>query len=883
MRRNPISVVRALLTPPMILVPLAALSCALAVFVGCAGEKADRSDSKGPTIAGTPEGLDTLSLLRAPVLDQPRVLTVQPNEPGGEPSGVMGRAVPPRDVLAEGATLSLKPQSAGRSASASAPAPAGGPPNAKPAGPPMADAPPPAADPSPGGRGPRGGGGANGESGTGGPEHRKDAGGGDSNLAQNITQVPGGALDKAAEVRRAVEQAAASRSLRAMIDFPGSRPRESDEVWVIQRAPAPARAQGDELPGTGSMVTTIPDPARPGATTRVPVPLAHTDVKASIVGNLATVGVTQQFHNPFDSKIEAVYVFPLPEDAAVSEFVMTIGERTIRGIIRDREEARRTYDAAKAQGYTAALLEQERPNIFTQSVANIEPGKRIDITITYFGTLAFVDGAFEFTFPMVVGPRFNPPGFYAGVGAAARGSSPDASGQPVQVPYLKPGERSGHDIAISVDIKPGMAIERVTCESHVAEISMGEPVFAGGRSRPPSVLEARARLSPRDAIPNKDFVLRVHVASDRLRSGIVTGTDRDGRAYFNLLLVPPAEPATLSRAPVELVFVIDSSGSMNGWPIRQAVAAVERGLRRLDERDTFQIINFSSTVSALGPAPLPATAENIERGLEHARRVSAEGGTYMLNGLRAALEFPADPTRLRFVCFLTDGYIGNESEIIGELHARLGSARVFSFGVGSSVNRYLIDAMGKVGRGCVAHVAAGDSVEQIMDRFFDRISRPALTDVRIQAGAVQVEEMYPRRLPDVFAGRALVVSGRLAPGATLSGAGLRVVGNAGGKRVEFEVPVRAEGAESIPSNPALAKVWARAKLADLADHASAPAVQETLGQIREIALTHGLMSAFTSFVAVDSLAPTAGQFGTTVAVPVPMPEGVQYRTTVPER
>jgi Ca-activated chloride channel family protein len=322
---------------------------------------------------------------------------------------------------------------------------------------------------------------------------------------------------------------------------------------------------------------------------------------------------------------------------------------------------------------------------------------------------------------------------------------------------------------------------------------------------------------------------------------------------------------------------------MNGWPIRQAAAAIERGLKRLGDNDTFQIINFDQSSSQLGPAPLPATGDNIRKGIDYLRAIQGQGGTQMLSGLRAALDFPHDPKRLRFVCFLTDGFIGNEPDIIGELQSRLGESRIFSFGVGTSVNRYLIDAMAKVGRGCVAHVAAGDSPDQIMDRFFDRISRPALTDVSIDFGTLQVDEVYPRQFNDVFVGRAMVVHGRLRPGAGLSDAVVTIRGNSGGEPATIEVPFTVRGIVPPQTHPALAKVWARAKLADIADHATPSAMAESVGQIREVALGYGLMSAFTSFIAVDSLAPTAGAFGTTVAVPVPVPEGVRYETTVPER
>lgn len=320
----------------------------------------------------------------------------------------------------------------------------------------------------------------------------------------------------------------AFRDLRRQVDLAGSLPGLQDEVWVIQRArPAGQPGAGDDRPGSGALVTT--DPNQPAV--QIPLPLKHTDVTASIAGNIAGVTVTQQFANPFNTKIEAVYVFPLPENAAINDFVMTIGDRRIRGVIRDRDEARQVYEAARSQGYAASLLQQERPNIFTQKVANIEPGRQIDVGITYFNTLEYVDGGFEFVLPMVVGPRYNPPSFYDGVAAVGReqgAREPGASGQPVEVSYLRPGERSGHDINVSINLSAGMPISAIESRSHVIDVTRG-----------PQPTIAAIRLSSRDSIPNKDLVVRYTVAGDALRSGVTLGADKDGGQYLQLLLVPP--------------------------------------------------------------------------------------------------------------------------------------------------------------------------------------------------------------------------------------------------------------------------------------------------------------------------------------------------------
>jgi Ca-activated chloride channel homolog len=636
---------------------------------------------------------------------------------------------------------------------------------------------------------------------------------------------------------------------------PGSLPSLDEEVWVIARSREATSTPSEEMPGCGSLCTEI-------AEKKVAVPLKHTDVNAAIQGYIATVKVTQQFQNPYDGKIEAVYIFPLPENAAVNEFVMVIGDRRIRGIIRERQEAEKIYQEAKRQGYVASLLTQERPNIFTQSVANIEPGKAIDITITYFHTLAYVDGWYEFVFPMVVGPRFNPPGSTEGVGAVARGRQ-GASGQRTEVGYLRPNERSGHDISLAVDISAGVPIEETACRSH--QITTGSK----GEGRATVTLEAA------DSIPNKDFVLRYRVAGERIKSNLLTQRDERG-GFFTLMLYPPKDLDGLKRAPLELVFVLDCSGSMSGVPLAQAKAAVERGLRQLLPGDSFQLINFSMDARQLGSRPIEATEENVQRGLSYLRELRSEGGTMMIKGIKAALEFPHDPHRLRFVCFLTDGYIGNEAEILRAVAERIGPARIFSFGVGSSPNRYLLDRMAKLGRGAVAYLGHKDNAGQVMDAFFARISHPALTDVQIDWGGLKVEEVFPRQVPDLFVGRPVVLTGRFQGVADRP---LRVMGKAGAGRVELDVPaslVEATNRGALPS------VWARIKIADLSDEAIYESHAELPGQIKQLALDYSLMSAYTAFVAVDSSRRTEGKEGTTVPVPVPVPEGVKYRTTVGE-
>jgi Ca-activated chloride channel homolog len=630
----------------------------------------------------------------------------------------------------------------------------------------------------------------------------------------------------------------------------GSLPSLDEEVWIVARTRSISAPHAEEVPGQGSLVA-----EEKGQ--RVPLPLKDTDVRATIQGCIATVSVVQQYQNPFDEMIEALYVFPLPENAAVNEFVMSIGERRIRGIIRDRAEAEAIYQAAKAQGYVASLLTEERPNIFTQSVANIEPGKQIDIQIQYFHTLAYDDGWYEFVFPMVVGPRFNPSNSLGGVGATSR-EQPGASGQKTEVSYLHPAERSGHDISLHVDLQAAVEIEEVACRNHQIETRAHSPT------------RHTIELDPADHIPNKDFVLRYRVAGDRVKAGLVTA--RDGRGgFFSLVLYPPAELQRAERQPLELVFVLDCSGSMSGRPIEQAKAAIRRGLELLEPGDSFQLINFSMSAGQLARNPLEATPENIARAQQFLTRLNAEGGTMMIEGIKAALNFSHDPARLRFVCFLTDGYIGNEAEILAAIGERLGASRIFSFGVGSSPNRYLMDSMARMGRGAVAYLGQKDEGAAVMAAFFERISYPALTDIQIDWNGLRVSDVFPARIPDLFMGRAVVLSGRFEGEVPDQ---LTIAGRAGARAVRVPLPI---DPSEMPAR-SIASVWARTKIASLAEP-TRQGDESASAAIRQLALDFNLISPDTAFVAVDSANQTAGP-GTTVRQAVPVPQDVSYDNTV---
>lgn len=639
--------------------------------------------------------------------------------------------------------------------------------------------------------------------------------------------------------------------------LPPCRPG-SDELWIFAEGPqnaAPARRR--QGPGGGEMV------GRDAAGQILQLPLQHTDVHASLRGYLSVVDLTQHFANPYAEKIEAIYVFPLPDDAAVRDFVMQIGERQIRGIIRKKDEARAIYQQAKAQGYRASLLEQARPNVFEQSVANIEPGKAIDIKLRYFHTLAYGGDGYEFVFPMVVGPRYNPPGWQQGVGAAAA-NAPGSSGQPTEVTYLTPDVRCGTDLSLTVDVDAGMPLVDLRSPSHHIDVERT------GSAR------ASVSLTGGSTIQNRDFVLRYRIGGAGNRASMFTASDVTG-GYLTLLIQPPDALRELPRQPMEMIFLMDCSGSMQGVPMQQSKAAVELALRQLRPEDRFQIIRFSESASAFADGLVEASEANLTRARVYLAGLSGQGGTEMLSGIEAALAVPPDLERTRFVCFLTDGFIGNEVQIFAAVQRRLGAAHIMSLGIGSSVNRFLLEGVARLGRGACGYLLHDEAPGRAVAQLYERISHPALSDLQIDWGGAQVRDVFPARLPDLYAGRPVVVTARYAGTAPSR---VQLCGKVGGGAARFDAVLCADGGEAMGALPAL---WARRKIQSLTEGALLEGSDTVGPQIEQVALSYGLMSAFTSFLAVDASERTAGDHGTTVVVPVPMPAGVRYDTTVPGR
>jgi len=590
-------------------------------------------------------------------------------------------------------------------------------------------------------------------------------------------------------------------------------------------------------------------------------PLKHTDVRVEISGFLSRVNVTQEFENPFKEKIEAVYVFPLPANAAVDDMTMLVGERTVRGKILRREEAQAVYEAAKSGGQVASLLNQERPNIFTQSVANILPGERIKITISYVETLKYEAGSYEFSFPMVVGPRYMPG---AATGRQASGSSPDTTQVPdasrISPQPVPEGMRAGHDVSLDIMLDAGVPIDGLKGKSHEVEL---ERLTAHS---------AHVRLKSSSMIPNKDFVLSYDVAGKSIQDALLAHRSDKG-GYFTLILQPPERITVADVTPKELVFVLDTSGSMSGFPIEKAKETMKLALDGLYPADTFNLITFAGDTRILFPGPVPATPENLKKAQAFLSTSSGYGGTEMMKAIKASLDPSDSQDHVRIVCFMTDGYVGNEMAIIAEVQKHP-NARVFGFGIGSSVNRFLLDKMSEYGRGEVEYVALNDDGSAAARRFHERVRNPLLTDISVDWNGLPVQDVYPQRIPDLFGAKPVILNGRY----TAAGRGIiRLKGKMSGREFVREIAVDFPEAES--RHNVLSSLWARSRIDALMGQdyngmqqgAMKPELKET---ITNLGLEYRLMTQFTSFVAVEEMIVTDGGQPRRIDVPVEVPEGV---------
>lgn len=602
-------------------------------------------------------------------------------------------------------------------------------------------------------------------------------------------------------------------------------------------------------------------------------PLKHTSVEANVTGFISRTIVRQEFENPISEKIEAVYTFPLPSDSAVDSMVMIIGDRRIVGKVREKREARQIYDQARAAGKVASLLDQERPNIFTQSVANIDPGAKIQIEISYVETLKYEDGEFEFHFPMVVAPRYIPSEttspIVTGRSHIPNDTAPDlvfhppsvvTDGSRISVPVVNPGVRAGHDISVEVFLNAGMDIYDITSPLH--EISVDN--YERGK--------AIVSLKQRKEIPNRDFVLRYRTATDQIGDAFLTSKGDNGR-FFMLILQPPRRVTPAAAVPKEMFFVIDRSGSMSGPPIEKAKQTMKLCIEKLNPNDTFNLFSFSGGTGWCFNEPKPNTQQNRDSALKYLNDLYGSGGTEMMPAILEALGHPADPDRLRVVCFMTDGEIGNDFDIIDAVKKNAGTTRVFAFGIGNSVNHFLLDAMAHEGRGEVQYVNLNTTATVAAEKFCERIHAPVLTDISIDWKGLPVTEIMPAHFPDLFSVKPLVICGRLNGVAEGS---ITLKGRTADGEFTRDIAIHEGAASDHPD--AIDALWARSKVDDLMNqdmHALQmnQFPQQLRDEITTVGVKYGIMTQFTSFVAVDESSVTTNTQARQVSVPAENPDG----------
>ncbi len=563
-------------------------------------------------------------------------------------------------------------------------------------------------------------------------------------------------------------------------------------------------------------------------------PAVSHEMKATVSGPLARVDVTQHFINPSDEWIEGRYLFPLPDDAAVDRLLITIGERTIEGKIKEKQSARREYQKAKREGRRAGVVEQRRANLFSLALANIGPGEEITVRLSYLETLDYRDGEYRIRLPMTVMPRFTPTASAVDLpGPMTVSLNPisfvfDSQEDRLDTPYVNGLLASTAEIEIRLlgDRWP----QEISSDSHVLNIDR--------RASEVSVLADGGY-----AAMDRDFVLSWRPASGAQPDLLMLTEQWQGKDYALLMFLPPSV-AQVRVLPRELIIVIDTSGSMHGESIRQAKAAVDRALQSLAPGDLFNLIQFNSYAEALFRTSVLADPNNVARARRYTRRLNADGGTNMAPALEIALGSQDNSGYLRQIVFITDGAVGNEAQLLGKIENELGSSRLFTVGIGPAPNAWFMKKAARFGRGTHTYINNVGKVGEKMAALLARLEKPALKNVRIHWPADIVVEQWPEKIPDLYAGEPMIVSAKLSnlPDHVL----ISGDGGAGYWAMQKPLPQKQNA-------PGVAALWARHKIESLQGMAIAGGNRDaTRSEITEVALEHGLISRYTSLLAVES-------------------------------
>jgi Ca-activated chloride channel family protein len=563
----------------------------------------------------------------------------------------------------------------------------------------------------------------------------------------------------------------------------------------------------------------------------IPLPLSGTEVELAVTGMIIHGRLTQHFHNPTDQTIEAIYVFPLPERAAVHFMEIRIGERRIVSEIQEKQEARRTYEWAKESGRKAALVNQRRPNLFTTEVANINPGESISVVLEYLEEADYSDGLFALRFPLTSTPRFMPPD-----DGCASGSEPPPE---LAAPFIGRDAAALPAATVSVVLEPGMELDDVASESHDIEVSRRDGAYD---------------VSPVEKLiaADRDFILRWKPRLGREPRAAVFIEERDEAAYAMVMLMPPQpESGAALGLPTETLFIIDVSGSMDGPSIKQARRALTAALDRLRPEDRFNILKFNDRNAAFRDQFQQAVPENIDAARSWVRDLQATGGTMIQPALERGLELmnASGSSHAQRIVFLTDGAVGNESQVLRLITSGLGEARLHTIGIGHAPNSYLMRKMAAFGRGLCDFISNIGDAENRIAAFLERLDRPVMTDLEMSWEGISVDEVYPERPKDLYAGEPLVVTAKLAappePGLMRLSGWTREGWTTGEALIDA----------GSPRGTGIGRRWARAKIGSLMDSLHEGADPEAVrAEVVDLAIGFNLVTSYTSLVAVDDRA-----------------------------
>ncbi len=577
------------------------------------------------------------------------------------------------------------------------------------------------------------------------------------------------------------------------------------------------------------------------------LPLKSTSARVNISGVMAEILVTQVYKNEGQKPVEAIYIFPASTRAAVYGLKMTVGKRVIEARIQKREEARRTYEQAREQGKTASLLEQQRPNVFQMNVANILPGDTVQVELNYTELLVPTDRVYEFVYPTVVGPRYsNRPSEAA-----------PASEHWVKNPYLRQGESPPYAFDLAVNLAAGMPIAELTCPSHKVETRFPNPTLA-------KVTLDRSETRG----GNRDFILRYRLAGRQIQSGLLL-SEGEKENFFLLMMQPPQRVVKEQVPGREYIFIVDVSGSMHGFPLEISKKLLKNLIGRLRPADRFNLLLFSGGSSVLAEQSLPAGQDNIDRAIRLIDRQQGGGGTELLPALKRALSLEKPEGYSRTLVIATDGYVTVEEEVFDLIRKNLGQANLFAFGIGSSVNRHIIEGMAHVGLGEPFVITRPEEAASQAERFREMIQSPLLTRIKVDFSGFSVAEVEPAGVPDLFAERPLIIFGkwRGKPQGQITITGLSGEG-------PFREVIEVKGTTPLKTNRALRYLWARHRITILSDFNQLRSDDRRIREITELGLTYNLLTAYTSFVAVDTEIRNQGGTTATVKQPLPLPQGV---------